>query len=98
MLTTIIMLAVILWWAIDRVKPVWANLPVHGFITTMVAMAAGIALALTNKLDLLFALDVTDSVTFGGQLFAGIALMAGSSGVNELIRALGRGDEKTDSG
>jgi hypothetical protein len=87
----LIIFSLVLWWAIDRVKKAWERLPCASLVTSMVALAIGLALAFAQNLDLLFALSLTDAPGFVGRIFAGVALMAGSSGINELLDKLGSG-------
>lgn len=84
-MTMIVSFSVVLWIFIDRAKKLWATSKYASYITTAIALACGMALAFGYGLDLLTALNLHDSQTLGGQIFAGLALAGGSSVINELL-------------
>lgn len=88
----ILMFSAILWVFLDRAKKMWADVRFGNWITTAVATAAGMALAFGYGLDLLAAVGLTQAVTFGGQVFAGLAVAAGSSCINEIIEKTKEGE------
>ena len=88
----IIVFAVVVWWIIDQVKRVYPVLKIpenwQKIVTIVLAVAMGAGCAWGYKLDLLLELAITDTVTFGGQVFAGVAIAAGSSAVFELVEKM----------
>ena len=78
----ILMFSAILWVFIDRAKKLWAGLSWGNWLTTGVAVAVGCLLAFGYGLDLLLAVGLTESMSIGGQIFAGLAVAAGSSCIN----------------
>lgn len=81
----ILAFSAILWVFIDRAKKLWAELSWGRWITTSLAVIGGFLLAFCYGLDLLQAVGLTDCVTMGGQVFAGLAVAAGSSCINEIL-------------
>lgn len=82
----ILMFSAILWVFIDRAKKLWAGLSWGKWLTTGVAVAVGFLLAFGYGLDLLLAVGLTESMSIGGQIFAGLAVAAGSSCINEILQ------------
>jgi len=76
-----------IWYIIDRVKPIWADLSWGKYMTMAVAAAAGLGVTFGLGLDLAFALGATSELTIVGQVLTGLAFIAGSSGIAELIGA-----------
>ena len=85
--------SVIMWTLIDRVKKLWEGGPWGKWLTTGIAVATGFLLAFGYGLDLLLAAGLTENTTLGGQIFAGLALAAGSSCINEILEKM-RGGTK----
>ena len=81
----IIAFSVILWVFIDRAKKLWANLSWGGYLTSAIALVAGMVIAFVYGLDLLTAIGLTETASVGGSIFAGFALAGGSSCIHELI-------------
>ena len=81
----ILAFSAILWVFIDRAKKLWAELSWGRWITTSLAVIGGFLLAFGYGLDLLQAVGLTDTITIGGQVFAGLAVAAGSSCINEIL-------------
>ena len=65
---------------IDRAKKLWAELSWGRWITTSLAGIGGFLLAFVYGL-----VGLTDTITIGGQVFAGLAVAAGSSCINEIL-------------
>lgn len=78
----------IMWYLIDRAKPLWAEVAWGKWVTIGVAAAAGFALAFGFNLDLIYTLGMTASASVGGTIITGFALMAGSSAVSEIIEKI----------
>lgn len=81
----ILAFSAILWVFIDRAKKLWAELSWGKWITTASALAGGFLLAFGYGLDLLQAVGLTEWASLGGQIFAGLAVAAGSSCINEIL-------------
>ena len=81
----ILAFSAILWVFIDRAKKLWSNVSWGKWITTAAALAGGFLLAFGYGLDLLQAVGLTEGVSLGGQIFAGMAVAAGSSCINEIL-------------
>ena len=81
----ILAFSAILWVFLDRAKKLWADLSWGKWLTTAFSLAAGILLAFGYGLDLLQATGLTEGVTLGGQIFAGLAVAAGSSCIHEIL-------------
>lgn len=93
----IVLLSIVIWWAIDQIKrlyPVFKVPETAGkIITVCVAIIAGGLFAWCYHLDLFVALGLFDQVSVGGQVFAGIAMAAGSSAIYELIEKVNKAKE-----
>ncbi len=85
MLTTITVVSIIMWYIIDRLKPLWADIPWGKYITTAVSGVFGAALAFGYELDLMQALGVAQEASLVGKVLTALLLMGGSSAVSELV-------------
>lgn len=89
----ILAFSAVLWVFLDRAKKLWAGLSWGKWVTTALALAAGLLLSFGYGLDLLQAAGLTEGVTLGGQIFAGLAVAAGSSCIHELLdKVQGKGE------
>ena len=86
-ITTIMMFSMVLWIFIDRAKKLWENVPWGKWITTGVAVAAGLAMAFAYGMDLFVALNM-GAESIGGKIFAGLAMAGGSSVINEVLAGI----------
>lgn len=86
MITLILMMSVLMWYIIDRFKPLWADAKCSKYITTAVAALFAAVLCFGLRLDLLaaFAVNVARPWWLGIVLTV-LVLMSGSSAVSELI-------------
>lgn len=84
-LTLILALSAIIWYCVDRVKVMWANIPYGKYITTAMAGLLGAAAVFGYGLDLICALSIVDRITVAGQIITVLALMGGSSAISEII-------------
>ena len=84
-LTLILALSAIIWYCVDRLKVMWANIPYGKYITTSVAGALGAAAVFGYGLDIICALGVVGNVTIIGQIITVLGLMGGSSAISEII-------------
>ena len=84
-LTLILALSAIIWYCIDRVKVMWANVSYGKYITTAMAGLLGAAAVFGYNLDLICALGIVNEVTIIGQIVTVLGLMGGSSAISEII-------------
>lgn len=85
MLGLIFALSMIMWYIIDRFKPLWENLSYSKYITIGAAAIGGFSLTFCLGLDILVGLGLLTSITIAGQIMTGFILMAGSSAISEII-------------
>ena len=84
-LTLIVALSAVLWYCIDRFKPLWENLTWGRYITMAVAAAGAFGLVFSFNLDLVAALNLITDITMAGKILTGLVLMSGSSAMSEII-------------
>ena len=82
----IISFSIIVWIFIDRFKKLWEQSKYSSIITSGVALLSGLLIAFFYHLDLLLALELVDYPSIGGQIFAALAIMGGSSCINEILK------------
>lgn len=87
-LALIIALSGVMWYIINRLKDLWANVSWGKWITIVVAAIAGFGLTFAFGLDILFACGLIESVSIAGQIITGFVLMSGSSAVSEVIERI----------
>lgn len=85
MLGLILALSMIMWYLIDRFKPIWEGFAYGKYITMGISAIAGFALVFSLGLDILVGLGLLTSMTIAGQIMTGFVLMAGSSAISEII-------------
>lgn len=88
MLTLIISLSFIMWYLIDKAKGLWSEVSWGKYLTIAISAIAAFALTFSFNLDLICALDLTESITMAGQILTGFTLMSGSSAVAEVIEKI----------
>jgi hypothetical protein len=81
----ILALSAVIWYVVDRFKPVWAEVPYGKYITTAVAGAMAAAVVFGYGLDLIQAMGIVDHMSIVGQVLTVLALMCGSSAISEII-------------
>ena len=81
----ILALSAIIWYVIDRVKVVWADVPHGKYITTAMAGVLGAAVVFGYNLDLVYAIGIVANISIVGQIITVLALMCGSSAISEII-------------
>lgn len=86
-LSTIIFISILMWYIIDRAKPLWAALKHGKYITVAVSAVFAFALAFGYHLDFVAAMNIASPSTIGIVLTA-LVFMGGSSGLSELIKKL----------
>ena len=85
MLGLVMALSAILWYIIDRIKPLWSEKEYGKYITMIVAGIASLGIILTYGIDIIFALGFSVNVTTIGQVLTALLMMSGSSAIAELI-------------
>lgn len=85
MLTLILALSAVLWFLVDRFKPIWEGLSFGKYITLLVAGIGAFALVFSFNLDLILACGLVEATTIAGKIMTGLVLMSGSSAVAEII-------------
>lgn len=85
MMQVIIMLSIVMWYIIDRFKPMWEGVKYGKYITIAVSALFAFALSFTYHLDLLVALGAIEQAGVLGTIITALTLMGGSSAVSELI-------------
>ena len=81
MLSLILALSAVLWFLVDRFKPLWEGLSFGKYITLLVAGIGAFALVFSFNLDL----SLVEATTIAGKIMTGLVLMSGSSAVAEII-------------
>ena len=85
MLSLILALSALLWFLVDRFKPLWEGLSFGKYITLLVAGIGAFALVFSFNLDLILACGLVEATTIAGKIMTGLVLMSGSSAVAEII-------------
>ena len=88
MLTLIIAMSAIMWYLVDRFKPLWSELSFGKYITITVSALFAFELTFAFGLDLVFACGLFAEMTVAGQILTGLVLMSGSSAVAEIIERI----------
>lgn len=84
-LTIIVLLSAIIWYCVDRFKPIWSSKSWGKYITTAAAGALGAAVVFGYNLDLIYAMGIVSEITIIGKLITVLAFMCGSSAISEII-------------
>ena len=87
-LTLIFALSAVLWYCVDRFKPMWENVSWGKYITMLIAAAGSFALVFSFNLDLIAAVQLVPEMTIAGQILTGLILMSGSSAISEIIEKI----------
>ena len=88
MLEIIVLVSIVMWYIIDRAKPMWENLTYGQWITVGVSAVLGFCLAFFYNLDFMAAIGVSENVTVIGNIMTGLLFMGGSSALSELIKRI----------
>ena len=88
MLTLIIAMSAIMWYLVDRFKPLWSELSFGKYITIVISALFAFGLTFAFGLDLVFACGLFAEITVAGQILTGLVLMSGSSAVAEIIERI----------
>lgn len=81
----ILALSAIIWYVVDRFKPVWSNERWGKYVTTAVAGVLGAAVVFGYDLDLICAMGIVQDTSLVGQILTVLSLMCGSSAISEII-------------
>lgn len=81
----ILALSAIIWYIVDRFKPIWGDVPYGKYITTAAAGVLGAAMVFGYNLDLINAMGIVSNITIIGKLITVLAFMCGSSAISEII-------------
>ena len=65
-LTLIFALSAVLWYCVDRFKPLWENVSWGKYITMLIAAAGSFALVFSFNLDLIAAVQLVPEMTIAG--------------------------------
>ena len=84
-ITLILALSAVIWYVIDRIKPIWSGVVYGKYITTAIAGVMAAAVVFGYGLDLIQALGIVDHMSIVGQVLTVLALMCGSSAISEII-------------
>ena len=93
-LTLIIALSAVLWFIVDKFKPLWAEKRWGKYITMAVSAIGGFGLTFAFGLDLIYACGLVENLTLAGQILTGLILMSGSSAVAEVIERIKSGQSQ----
>ena len=85
MLEIIIVVSIVMWYIIDRFKPLWEEWKYGKYVTIAVSAVFAFALSIGYGLDIMAALGVVPDASILGTVLTGLTLMGGSSAVSELI-------------
>lgn len=88
MLQIIIVVSIIMWYIIDRFKPLWESWKHGKYVTIAVSAVFAFALSFGYGLDLMAALGVVADTGILGTVLTALTLMGGSSAVAELIERI----------
>ena len=82
MLSLILALSAVLWFLVDRFKPIWEGLSFGKYITLLVAGIGAFALVFSFNLDLILACGLVEVTTIAGKIITYLVLMSGSIAVS----------------
>lgn len=93
LLETILIISTLMWYVIDRIKPVWASYKYGRYITMAAAAAMAAAICIGYRLDIVYALGLSEGADPIGIGLTALLCMGGSSAVAEFIaKVKGGGD------
>lgn len=84
-ITLIMALSAIIWYVIDRTKPMWSEKSWGKYLTTATAGVLGAAVVFGYNLDIVCAMGMASEVSIIGQVITVLSLMCGSSAISEII-------------
>lgn len=84
----IMAISIVIWYIIDRFKPLWEKAAGSKYITIGIAAILGTVAVITFCLDILVATGIVPDVTVFGQICTVLLYMAGSSAFAEVIERI----------
>ena len=87
-LALIIALSTIIWYIINRFKPLWEGKKFSKYVTILVAALMSFGVVFSFNLDLINALELYDHGTLAGKILTGFVFMSGSSAISEIIEKI----------
>lgn len=84
----ILSFSLIIWILIDRFKRLWQGHKYSSYVTSLIALLLGLAVAFLYGLDIIVALELATDPTILGYFFTGLAIMGGSSCINEILEKI----------
>jgi len=84
----IIAISTVIWYLVDRFKPLWEGAKGSKYITIGISAILGTIAVITFNLDILVATGIVVDVTFFGMLCTVLLYMAGSSAIAEIIERI----------
>lgn len=81
----ILALSAIIWYIVDRFKPIWSDFSWGKYVTTAIAGALGAVVVFSYGLDVICAMGISSNISLAGQALTVLALMCGSSAISEII-------------
>lgn len=84
-------LSLVMWYIIDRFKPLWECFKNGKYITIAVSGLMAFGLTFGFGLDIVSALDFFPDTVITGNILTGLLLMSGSSAVSEIITRIKTG-------
>ncbi len=88
MLQIIIVVSIIMWYIIDRFKPLWEGRKYGKYATIALSALFAFSLSFGYRLDIMAALGVMPNAGTLGTVLTALTLMGGSSAVSELIKRI----------
>lgn len=88
MISLVFAFSAVLWFLIDRFKPMWANLSFGKWITLAISAIGSFGLAFGFNLDLIHGFGLSELPTVMGTIVTGFVLMSGSSATAEIIERI----------
>lgn len=85
LLETILIISTLMWYVIDRLKPAWASVKYGRYITMAAAAAMAAAICVGYRLDIVYALGLSEGTNPIGIGLTVLLYMGGSSAVSEFI-------------
>lgn len=88
MISLVLAFSAVLWFLIDRFKPMWSGLSFGKWITLAVSAIGSFGLAFGFNLDLIHGFGLSELPTIMGTIITGFVLMSGSSATSEIIERI----------
>ena len=88
MLFLVITLSTVMWYVIDRFKPLWETWSFGKYVTIAVSAGFAFALSFGFNVDILYALSVVTEKSVIGIILTALIFMSGSSAVNEIVERI----------